>query len=239
MSRSPSFATALLIAAVIPFGAAADERVAPLVDVLNLDATVSTEVAPDLAVVTLAIVREGVEVAPLTKDVNETLGRAFADAKSVPGVVAANGGYSTFPRYDSRGAQNTRTGWQVRAEMVLKSRDFTALGTLVGKLSQSLQISGSSFEISPELQRQESSALIERGAHVFQDKALATARALGYSGYSIREITVGNADQRGGLRAMTMNDFSAMSAKAAAPMPVESGRVTLSLTVAGSLQMRK
>ncbi|MEO8935778.1 MAG: SIMPL domain-containing protein [Burkholderiaceae bacterium] len=228
----------IVAALVVPAAVAAQERTIPLVDVLNIDATVSSEVAPDLAVVTLAIVREGPDVPPLTKDVNETLAKAFAEAKAVPGVVAANGGYSTFPRYDSRGTQNTRTGWQVRAEMVLKSKDFNALGSLVGRLSQTLQIVGSGFEISPELRAQEGSSLIERGARAFQEKAIASARAFGYTGYSIREVTVGSAGQAGGGRMMTMMNTDAMS-KSVAPMPVEAGRVTLSLTVNGSLQMRK
>ena len=84
-------------------GATAQDRPIPLADVLELDATVASEVAPDLAVVTLAIVREGAEVAALTREVNEALARAFADAKAVPAVIAANGGYGTTPRYDTRG----------------------------------------------------------------------------------------------------------------------------------------
>ena len=131
--------------------AVAQERTPPLADVLNLDASVTSDVAPDLAVVTLAIVREGPDVASLTQSVNEALAKGVADANTVPGVVAANGGYSTSPRFENHGAQNLRTGWEVRAELVLKSRDFGALGTLVGRLAQTMQIAGSRFEISPEL----------------------------------------------------------------------------------------
>lgn len=221
--------------------AVAQESTTPLADVLNIDATVSTEVVPDLAVVTLAIVREGPDVAPLTKEVNEALARAFADAKSVPGVVAANSGYSTFPRFDSRGSSTTRTGWQVRATIVLKSKDFAALGTLVGRLSNSMQISGSGFEISPELRQARTAALIEDGARAFQEKALATTRAFGYAGYGIRQITVGGAGQFGGPRPMAMSIAAPAPAmeRVSAPLPVESGQVTLSLTVNGSLQMRR
>ncbi len=47
---------------------------------------------------------------------------------------------------------------------------------------------------------------------------------------------MGNANQGGGVRPMAMD----MRAGAAAPpMPIESGRVTLSLTVSGSVQMRR
>ncbi len=216
---------------------AAAQGTPPLANVLDLDAVVTSEVAPDLAIVTMAIVREGSDVAPLTKDVNETLAKAFADAKAVPGVVAANGGYSTSPRFDTRDGQSTSTGWQVRAELVLKSRDFAALGTLVGRLSQSLQIAGSGFEISPELRARETASLIDRGARAFQDKATMAAKAFGYSGFSIRQVTVGNADQNGGGRVFAAMEPT-MKTRSAAPLPVESGRVTLSLTVNGSVQMR-
>ena len=225
-------------AALALHSAYAQERLPPLADVLNLDATVSSEVAPDLAVVTLAVVREGTDVAALTQDVNQTLARAFAEAKSVPSVVAANSGYTTFPRYDSRGGQSTRSGWQVRAEIILKSKDFAALGTLVGKLSTNLQIAGSSFEISPELRAKEDAALIAGGARAFQEKASAAVKAFGYAGYSIRQITLGQAGQSGAPRPIPMMRGAAL-AQESAPVPLESGRVNLSLTVSGSVQMRK
>lgn len=227
---------ALALLALLPaLSMTARAQVAPpLADVLDVDATVSSEVVPDLSVVTLAVVREGVDVAPLTKDVNQVLAKAFAEAKAVPGVVAANGGYFTSPRYENRNGNSVRTGWQVRAEIVLKSKDFDALGGLVGRLSQTMQISGTNFEISPDLRAQESSALIERGAKAFADKAAAATKAFGYAGYSIRQVTVGNASQSGGVVRPVM-----MAMKSAEPMPIESGRVTLSLTVNGSVQMRR
>ena len=230
----------LVVAAllVLPLPGFAQDREVPVADVLNIDATVSSDVAPDLAVITLAIVREGSDVAPLSRDVNETLARAFAEAKKAPSVIASNGAYSTVPRYDNRLSSSgpaTRTGWQVQAEIVLKSRDFEALGVLVGKLSQTLQITRSGFEISPELRARESSALLDRGARAFQDKAAAAARAFGYAGYSIRQITIGDAQQNGGIRARSF----AVEQKVSAPLPVESGEVTLTLTINGSLQLRK
>ena len=228
---------ACALAIGLPLPTFAQDRAVPVADVLDLEATVTSDVVPDLAVVTLAVVREGPEVPALTKEVNEALAKAFAEARSVPGVVAANGGYSTSPRFDSRGSTTTRTGWQVRGAIVLKSKDFDALGNLVGRLSQTLQITGSGFEISPELRGRESTALIERGARAFQDKAGIATRAFGYSGYSIRQVNVSSADQNGGGRVMMA--VSAMAAKSSAPLPIEAGQVTLSLSVNGSVQMRK
>ena len=234
-SRSlPAVALVALLSLSLPLHA--EDVLRPINDIVNIEATVTSDVVPDLAVVTLAIVREGPDVAPLTADVNQTLAKAFAEAKSVPGVIASNGGYTTSPRYDSRGSQSTRSGWTVRAQLVLKSTDFNALGALVGRLSQTLQIAGSGFELSPELRARESAALIERGARAFQDKAAAVARAFGYAGYGIREITIGNAGQSYAPRATMRMD---VEMKSSAPLPLESGPVTLSLTVNGALQMRK
>ncbi len=233
----PFAAVLLAVVVAVSSAARADDATRPIADVLNLDATVTTDVVPDLAVVTLAIVREGPDVAPLTNDVNQALAKAYADAKAVPGVVAANAGYTTSPRYDSRGGQSTRNGWEVRAQIVLKSKDFNALGALVGRLGQTLQIVGSSFELSPELRAHESAGLIERGARAFQDKAAATTRAFGYSGFAIRQVTVSDTAASGPRPMMRM--ASAMSVSSPAPMPIEAGPVTLSLTVTGSLQMRK
>ena len=228
---------ATVVASTLVATASAQYVAPPVADVLTLDASATSEVAPDLAIFTLAIVREGPDVAPLTKDINAALAKAFADAKAVPTVIASNGGYSTFPRYETRNNQSVRNGWTVRAEMIVKSKDFNAIGALVGKLSETMQITGSTFDISPELRAKESSLLIDRAAQAFQDKATAASRAFGYAGYSIREVTVGSDGQSGGLRPMMMDSLKMRAA--AAPVPVESGRVTLTVTVNGSVLMRR
>jgi predicted secreted protein len=236
--------TALLAALLtLPLSGLAQDREAPVADVLNIDATVSSEIVPDLAVITLAIVREGTDVASLTRDINEALGKAFAEAGKTRDVIAANGGFSTVPRYDrpvASGGSGPRTGWQVRAEIVLKSQNFDALGTLVGKLTQTpqgLQIARSGFEISPELKTREGAALLDRGARAFQDKASAAARAFGYSGYAIRQVTIGEPQSNGGF--MPKSYAAVAFDRSAAPLPLESGQVTLTLSVNGSLQLRK
>ncbi len=238
MTPRTRFLSMVLLLALLPLGVRADDNTKPIVDVLNIDATVTSDVVPDLAVVTLAIVRDGPEVPALTSEVNQALAKAFAEAKAAPGVIASNGGYSTSPRYDSRGSQTTRSGWQVRAQVILKSKDFNALGNLVGKLAQTLQIAGSAFEISPELRAQESATLLDHAARAFQERALAATRAFGYAGYSVRQVTVGNTGQSTIARPMMMRAV-APSDMSSAPLPIESGQVTLSLTVTGSLQMRK
>jgi predicted secreted protein len=170
--------------------------------------------------------------------VNRVLAKAFAEAKAVAGVTASSGGYSTEPHYESRGSSgSTRTGWDVQAQVVMKSKDVDALGALVGRLAQTLQISSSGFEISPDLRARTDALLLDQGARAFQDKASATTKAFGYAGYSIRRVTVGEAGQSSGPRPM-FRVAQMTTSSAAAPLPIEAGPVTLSLTVNGSLQMR-
>ncbi len=229
-------AAAVVLATFASSARADDAR--PPADVLNLGATVTSEVAPDLAVIQLAIVREGPDVATLTRDVNVALAKAFADAKAVPNVVASSGGFDTQPRYYDRGtAGSVRAGWTVRAEIVLKSKDFGALGALVGRLSQTMQIAGSGFEVSHELQATESARLLDRGARAFTERATAAAKAFGFAGYTIRQIAL--TDDGGESRTFRLPQVAMMRAKTDEPMPLASGKVTLSLTFSGSVQLTR
>jgi len=189
-----------------------------------------------LAVVVMAVTREGIDTGAMTQDVNQVLAKAIADVKATPGVQVASGGFSTSPRYDNKGQRN---GWQVRAELILKSKDFGTLGKLVGRLSAGMDIASNGFELSPELRAAEEARMIDRVVAAFQAKASATVTAFGYSGYGIRSVTLGQASHIGEPRPM-MRQAKAMAMSAPAePMPIESGRVRLQLNVNGSVQMRK
>jgi predicted secreted protein len=217
----------------------AQDRPAPM-EVLDLSASASSDVAADLAVVTLSVVREGPDVAALSQDVDKTLSHALQDSKDTPGVNASSGGYSTQPRYDNKGQ---RTGWQVHGDVVLKSRDFPGLGKLIGRLTSTtggLQVTNSSFEVSPELRQHEEGDLIARAIAAFTAKTNAAVKSLGYTTWVIRNMNIGNVN--GGappVRPMMMSRALAPGADALAPMPLEPGQVHLQLDISGSVQMRR
>ena len=230
-------ALAAALAASLAAGTAHAQDRPSVIDVLTLDATVSTEVTPDLAVVMLTAVREGADASALSQEVNQTIARAIAVAKATAGMTVASAGYSTTPRSDNKGQ---RIGWQVRAGMIVKSRDFTALGKLAGQLSAgdgAPQITGTYFELSPELRASEETGLIDRAAAEFKAKASAAAKAFGYGSYTIREIRLGSPALGPQPRIAGVATFAA-EARSPTPMPIEGGRVTLQLTVSGSVQMR-
>lgn len=208
-------------------------------DALTLDATVATEVIPDLAVVTLAAEAQGVDAAPITREVQQIINAALVQAKATAGVEARTGAFATSQRWNSKGA---RDGWTVRAELILKAKDFAVLGALAGKLAQqNLMIVSSGFELSRELREREEQALIERGIAAFRSKAQTASRAFGFGSYALREVNLGSIS--GDARPIQPKVYAMRAAAAPAaeaePMPIEGGKVTLTLTVNGTVLMSK
>ncbi len=209
----------------------------PLRDALTLDATAAAEVIPDLAVITLAAEAQGVDAAPITREVQQIINAALAQAKATAGVEARTGAFATNQRWNKQGV---RDGWTVRAELILKGKDFAVLGALAGKLAQQkLMIISSGFELSRELREREEQALIERGIAAFRSKAQTASRAFGFGKFTLGEINLGSIS--GESRPMQPKIFamraSAAPAADAEPVAIEGGKVTLTLTVSGSILM--
>jgi uncharacterized protein YggE len=71
----------------------------------------------------------------------------------------------------------------------------------------------------------------------FKAKASEIARGFGFTGYTLREITV-TANDQGYVPRPRMMAMEAKSSAVDAPLPVEAGRSTVQVTVSGSVQMR-
>jgi predicted secreted protein len=174
---------------------------------------------------------------PPTLEVQRTINAGLAQAKATAGVSAQTGAFVTNQRYGSKGL---RDGWTVRAELILKAKDFAVLGTLAGKLAQQkLMIVGSGFELSRELRDREEQALIERAITAFRSKALSASRAFGFAKFTLREVNLGSIS--GDARPIQSKAFAmrggAVAAADTEPMAIEGGKVVLSLTVNGAVIM--
>jgi predicted secreted protein len=230
-----AFTAAILAAAVFGASAQGTDKMRDPQNVVSLDATVQTQVVPDMAVISMAVERSAPDAAAITNEVNQILAAALKEAKATTGVTAATGSFNTQPRWDNKGQRN---GWTVRAELIMRSKDFGVLGKLAGKLSTSMQISNNFFEVSPDLKQAEEEKLIAQGLAAFQSKAQAATKAMGFSTFGIREVHLGSASVGGEPRPRPMLMQARAAVADAAPMPIEAGPTTLSLTVNGSVQMR-
>jgi predicted secreted protein len=246
LPRTLTTAAALAFAATLTFPALS-QNIMPTPtpqpkDVLSLDATVFTEVIPDLAFVTLAAEATGVDAGPITREVQQIINAALAQAKAVKDaahpIEARTGAFQTTQRWNNKGV---RDGWTVRAELIVKSKDFATLGTLAGKLAQQkLMIVGTGFEMSRELREREEAALIERGIAAFRAKATTASKAFGFGNFSLREVNLGGIGGQVSVQAPKMMAMRAQGAEVAPEsMAIEGGKTTLTLSVSGSIVMSK
>jgi predicted secreted protein len=226
----------LLILAILALPAHGQTEPAPLrAGVLTLDAQASSEVPQDIATVTLAIEIDDADPVQLVQKVNRTLDETMREAKREPKVIARSGGYHTFAVTDRTGRV---TAWRARAELILESRDFKELAVLAGRLSSRMPVAGIVFSLSPEARRAEEDRLLSQAIAAFQSRAQAAAKAFGYARYSLLEVAVHTQAPPPPPRPM-LRGMAAGTAPQSAPVPVEGGRTTVTVTVNGSVKLER
>lgn len=218
----------------IAFVAYAQKEPPPLrAGVVTLDAQASAEVPQDIATVTLAVEMDDADPAQLVQKVNRTLDETMREAKAESKVAARSGGYRTYAVSDRNGRV---TAWRARAEVILESRDFKTLAVLTGRLSARMPVGGISFSLSPEARRAQEDALLAQAIAAFQSRAEAAAKAFGYARYSLGEVAV-HTQSPGPVPRMFARNATASAASA--PVPVEGGMATVTVSVNGSVKLER
>lgn len=238
MQKKPLF-IARIAAAALALGACTTQAQGlpypPPQNVLQLSASGSVEVQQDLLSLHLTTTREGTDANTVQGQLKAALDAALAEARkaAVPGQLdVRTGNFSLHPRYTQGGRIS---GWNGTAELVLEGRDFGRITQTAARI-QTLTLGGVSFGLSRE-QR----AKVETEAQIlaierFKAKAAELAKGFGFSGYTLREVSV-NANDQGFPRPVRM----AMEAKAASAdsaLQVEAGKSTVMVTVSGSVQLK-
>lgn len=204
-------------------------------NVAQLSASGSVEVQQDLLSIAMSTTRDGADASAVQTQLKQALDTALAQARqaAAPGQMdVRTGAFNLQPRYGKDGKIN---GWQGSTELVLEGRDFPRITATAGKI-QTLTLANVGFALSREQRAKvegEAQALaIER----FKGRAADVAKAFGFGSYTLREVAIGSNDQ-GSPRpyAMAMQARSAMSD---APVSVEAGKSTVTVTVSGSVQMK-
>jgi predicted secreted protein len=205
----------------------------PFFNVVTLEASATADVPVDTLTMTLFTEEQGPDPAQLATRVNARLEEALAKAKAQPKVEARSGNYQTSPIYD-RG--NVITGWRTRADIILESRDFAAVGALAGALQPAMKLSSMAFSLSRQARETAEATLLTEALGRYQSKARSIAKALGFPGYMLGQITVRSdwpVHQPIAVRGMAM----ALSTDGAppAPVPVEGGKNAVTVFVSGSV----
>ncbi|MBN3792733.1 SIMPL domain-containing protein [Burkholderia sp. Ac-20353] len=246
MTKKSALALSLMLATAVPAAlalapaAAQAQSVNPHFPqpsgVLSLSSQASSEVPQDVIHITLFYEEQAKDPGSLTSKLNQRADAALAQTKSVAGVTAHTGAFSVYPSTDRDGKISA---WRGRTEVVLESRDFAAASKLAGQLSNLMQVANVEFTLSPEAQRAAEEKLTTEAIKSFRTRADEAAKAFGYNGYTIRDVNVGSGrNVQPYPRVMAMAAPAMDSAKMSAPIAVEGGKATVSVTVNGSVQMK-
>jgi predicted secreted protein len=239
MQTRPRLPRAALMATVVFLGAAAFARAqelpaAPPRNVLQLAATGAVEAQQDQLTMDLGTTREGEGAAAVQGQLTAAVDAALAQVKPAvrPGELdVRTGRFGLAPRWrDGR-----VDGWTGTADIVLQGRDFARITQAAARVT-TLSVRGVTFTLSrAERDRAEHDAQAQ-AVQRFRAKADELAHGFGFSGYSLREVTVNAEDQ--GFAPVRMAAAPMAAGAAAAPVPIEAGKTTVRVTVSGSVQLR-
>ena len=205
-------------------------------NVAQLTANGAVDVQQDLLSISMSTTRDGTDAGTVQTQLKQALDTALALAKQTaqPGLMnVRTGNFSLYPRYGKDGKIN---GWQGSTELVMEGKDFPRITTAAGKI-QSLSMSQVGFSLSREARAKVEGEAQTLAIESFKARASDIAKSFGFASYSLREVSVNANDQGYGPRPRMM----AMNAKTEgsdSAIPVEAGKTTVLVNVAGSVQMK-
>lgn len=215
----------------------AQQTIAPaLVNVVQLQASAAIEVQQDLLTLTMTTSRDGPDAAVVQGQLKLALETALAEAKKavLPGQLdVRTGNFNLSPRYARDGKM---TGWQGTTELVLEGRDFARIGATAGKI-QTLTMGGVAFGLSRDQRLRVEADAQSQAIDRFKAKAAEISKGFGFTGYTLREVSV-IANDQGFVPRPRLMAMEAKAASADAPMPLEAGKSNVMVTVSGSVQLK-
>ena len=205
-------------------------------NVLQLQATGTVEVQQDLLQMRLTVARDGADAAAVQTQLKSALDAALAEARKTakPGEMdVRTGNFAVFPR---NGKDGRIASWAGNAELLLEGRDFARITQAAGRI-QTMTLGGVSFGLSREQRAQVEGEAQAQAIERFQARAGELAKAFGFSGYTLREVSVNSSEPGFMPRYRVASAMAAAPAAAEAPVPVEPGKSAVTVTVSGSVQL--
>jgi len=201
---------------------------------LNLDASAWREVVQDRVVATVYAEQESPEPAAGQAQVSRQLAPVLERLAGNTAFEVQSTGYRTEPVW-----QKSRiVGWRTRGALQITGKPSEAFNALIGELATTLNLQSVTYLLSREARLTVEQELIAQAVKAFHDKADAAARALGFRGYEVREVSITGSGAIGPEpvpRPMMMS--RAAAADEAVPLPGAEGRTTVTTTVSGSVAL--
>jgi predicted secreted protein len=206
-------------------------------NVVQLSANGSVEAYQDWLTLTLSITKEGSDASAIQSYLRQVVDSALAETKKTVqsgAMEVRTGVFSLQPRYGNDGKMS---GWVGIAELVLEGSDFPRIGSAATRV-QSMTIGNLGFSLSRATRMQLESQAQKLAIEGFKSKATEIAHGFGFADYILREVSVNAADQNFSPRPLMMAKSVRAMATDSAPVPLESGKSQVLVTVSGAIQLK-
>lgn len=235
---TPKFRVRVPVALVLLFSSAlvAGDSEPLTYDRISLSVSVEEQVAADRLVAVLAAQREGTSAAKLAAEVNTLVDWALAQAQAESRIESETLDYATNPMY----TKGNLSGWRVRQEIRLRSREDPALGELVGRLQERLLLESIGYEVSDGRRKEAQEGLIRAGLDAFNARAQLIAKQMGQRRHRLVEMRVETDGDRPVPIFRRMSAAPAMAdAGGAPPAPrIVAGKQTIRVQVSGVIELQ-
>ncbi|UOO81040.1 SIMPL domain-containing protein [Uruburuella testudinis] len=152
-------------------------------------------------------------------------------------------GRNAYPRYEYKNGKRTQIGWQETAQIKVESKDFTALNRLIAEAQNEANLQNTSFSVSKQKREEVIDEVSKAALARFQSRAETLARTLGFRGYKIVSLDLGQIGNQEVMSAyadaaapMALRAMKAGSAGEIAETP-NPGTEQISITVNGTIQL--
>lgn len=225
-----------LLLAPAAFAAALPVAPSPY-DNVSLSTEATVEAANDLMQVDLYLEERGTDAAALADRANRIMAQALQTARRYPTVQVRSGNYQTTPeyRYDEALKKSVMTGWLIRQDLHLRSRDGAALKRLAGDLQQTLKVGNMQFSVSPAARQAAENTAIQQALAAFRQRARLIEQQLGASSYRIRNLNI-STEEPHRVYPMTAGAMR-MEAAPAAPPAATPGASDITVRVSGTIHL--
>ena len=226
-----------LLAFSFVLSARADADAAQPNNVIAFNVEAERQIQRDLMQVNLFYQSEGKNLSGLNKTVNARLNKAIDIAKQYPAVAIQGNARNTMVQYDSKGKQS---GWLVRVELMLESKDSQALSDVINALDDTLAIENISASVSDEKLTHVENELTQAVLEKFKNKALLIQNTLQMKNYRVMDLNISAANEHNYARVYyepTAKSALTLSESASNAVPLENGKETVRMRVEGRIEL--
>lgn len=207
--------------------------------VVSLSASARKEVPQDWLAVVVRASLEGSDASALQEQLKSVVNHALAELRPLEQpqqLEVRTGSFGIYPRHNPQGRL---VGWLGQADLVVQGRDFARVSQGAGRLPR-MVVTQADFSLSREGRQQLESEVQSQAVQKFRQRAQELARDFGFSGYTLRQVSVGAVDRPEPpvMQARLMSDAGLERSAAAAAIPLAAGKDEVRITVSGSIQLR-